>query len=255
VPVMASSSTQSYYPPAAAYQQSGGLPAGPPTALPPAMLINNPLAGGRPPRSRKNRPCDHCRKSKSRCSIGPAGPPCSQCGETRKACTFDLAPPIRKSRIKVADPVNDDVEVQQADGNVRDSVTPSTPTTTGHRRRRSLSSGSRSPRDPQRPRLDEATLREAEEDSLPRTASSARRDTSLSGLDVLAAAVPSFDHLANSEYDPHGRFLHADRPSLTTVLTVVLTDDLLPISDPRDGGEKSHVKQIVSTRLRYFAST
>lgn len=34
-----------------------------------------------------------------------------------------------------------------------------------------------------------------------------------------------------------------------SVLTVVLTDDLLPISDPREDGEKSHVKQIVRPRL------
>ena len=53
---------------------------------------------GRARRSRKDRPCDLCRKGKSRCSIGPSGPPCTQCLETGKRCTFDAAPPVRRSR-------------------------------------------------------------------------------------------------------------------------------------------------------------
>ncbi|KAJ7932633.1 hypothetical protein B0H13DRAFT_1956283 [Mycena leptocephala] len=50
----------------------------------------------RPFRSRKNRPCDGCRKAKSRCAIPQSGPPCVECQQMNKQCTFDELPPERK---------------------------------------------------------------------------------------------------------------------------------------------------------------
>lgn len=49
----------------------------------------------RPKRSRKNRPCDRCRKSKLGCRIDASGPPCAQCAESDRPCTFEAAPPPR----------------------------------------------------------------------------------------------------------------------------------------------------------------
>ncbi|KAH8117263.1 hypothetical protein DFH11DRAFT_1504359, partial [Phellopilus nigrolimitatus] len=54
--------------------------------------------GGRPFRSRKNRPCDSCRRTKTRCTIGPEGPPCFECVQTKKNCSFEEGPPARKHR-------------------------------------------------------------------------------------------------------------------------------------------------------------
>ncbi|CAK5279980.1 unnamed protein product [Mycena citricolor] len=50
----------------------------------------------RPFRSRKLRPCDGCRRSKSRCAIPQGGPPCLECQQMGKQCTFDELPPERK---------------------------------------------------------------------------------------------------------------------------------------------------------------
>ncbi|KAJ7139897.1 hypothetical protein C8R44DRAFT_765699 [Mycena epipterygia] len=50
----------------------------------------------RPFRSRKNRPCDGCRRAKSRCAIPQSGPPCVECQQMNKQCTFDELPPERK---------------------------------------------------------------------------------------------------------------------------------------------------------------
>ncbi|KAJ7169652.1 hypothetical protein C8R46DRAFT_896215 [Mycena filopes] len=50
----------------------------------------------RPFRSRKNRPCDGCRRAKSRCAIPSLGPPCVECQQMNKQCTFDELPPERK---------------------------------------------------------------------------------------------------------------------------------------------------------------
>lgn len=44
--------------------------------------------GIRPFRSRKQRPCDSCRKKKSRCAILEQGSSCVECRQTGKACTF-----------------------------------------------------------------------------------------------------------------------------------------------------------------------
>nr|GAT47885.1 predicted protein [Mycena chlorophos] len=59
----------------------------------------------RPFRSRRQRPCDSCRKAKSRCAIPQAGPPCLECLQTGKKCTFEESPPERKKQPKPASPV------------------------------------------------------------------------------------------------------------------------------------------------------
>lgn len=58
--------------------------------------LNQPSTLSRPFRSRKNRPCDACRKAKTRCAIPNPGPPCVECQQTGKQCTFDELPPVRK---------------------------------------------------------------------------------------------------------------------------------------------------------------
>ncbi|KAF5374746.1 hypothetical protein D9758_000238 [Tetrapyrgos nigripes] len=54
----------------------------------------------RPFRSRKNRPCDGCRRAKTRCAITEVGTPCVECQHTRKKCTFDEQPQERKRPVK-----------------------------------------------------------------------------------------------------------------------------------------------------------
>ncbi|THH04722.1 hypothetical protein EW145_g5306 [Phellinidium pouzarii] len=65
--------------------------------------------GGRPFRSRKNRPCDSCRRTKTRCTIGAVGPPCFECVQTKKNCTFEEGPPARKHRTLVIERQADSV--------------------------------------------------------------------------------------------------------------------------------------------------
>ncbi|KAF8910703.1 hypothetical protein CPB85DRAFT_676166 [Mucidula mucida] len=55
-----------------------------------------PVTLARPFRSRKNRPCDGCRRAKTRCAIVVVGTPCVECQHTRKKCTFDELPRQRK---------------------------------------------------------------------------------------------------------------------------------------------------------------
>ncbi|KAF9005834.1 hypothetical protein BDZ89DRAFT_1079915 [Hymenopellis radicata] len=55
-----------------------------------------PVTLARPFRSRKNRPCDGCRRAKTRCAIVAVGTPCVECQHTRKKCTFDELPRQRK---------------------------------------------------------------------------------------------------------------------------------------------------------------
>ncbi|KAL1696073.1 hypothetical protein GGG16DRAFT_44445 [Schizophyllum commune] len=62
--------------------------------------LPSPPTLSRPFRSRKNRPCDACRRAKTRCAIPAAGPPCVECQQTRKQCTFDQLPPERKKPAK-----------------------------------------------------------------------------------------------------------------------------------------------------------
>lgn len=65
--------------------------------------INNNGAGShgvRPFRSRKHRPCDLCRKRRSRCAIPEQGSACIECLQTGKACTFLDQPVDRKEQAK-----------------------------------------------------------------------------------------------------------------------------------------------------------
>ncbi|KAJ7042475.1 hypothetical protein C8F04DRAFT_1076032 [Mycena alexandri] len=69
----------------------------PPSADPGSTLPGSPQVQlSRPFRSRKNRPCDGCRRAKSRCAIPQSGPPCVECQQMNKQCTFDELPPERK---------------------------------------------------------------------------------------------------------------------------------------------------------------
>ena len=58
---------------------------------------------GRPYRSRKNRPCDRCRRLKHRCDLPASGPPCEHCATGNASCSFDLDPPIRSRSFKSPD--------------------------------------------------------------------------------------------------------------------------------------------------------
>ncbi|KAI5481404.1 hypothetical protein MNV49_004160 [Pseudohyphozyma bogoriensis] len=50
-------------------------------------------------RSRRQRPCDGCRKAKTRCAIEVAGQPCMECLQTKRECTFVEPPPARKRNL------------------------------------------------------------------------------------------------------------------------------------------------------------
>ncbi|KAJ7431794.1 hypothetical protein B0H11DRAFT_2128456 [Mycena galericulata] len=65
------------------------------TSQPPSDSSSTQVQLSRPFRSRKNRPCDACRKAKSRCAIYMK-PPCVECQQMNKQCTFDELPPERK---------------------------------------------------------------------------------------------------------------------------------------------------------------
>jgi hypothetical protein len=49
----------------------------------------------RAPKSRKDRPCDHCRRLKHSCKIVIRGEPCTNCLKGRRECTFDKPAPKR----------------------------------------------------------------------------------------------------------------------------------------------------------------
>ncbi|WWC66767.1 uncharacterized protein I206_100672 [Kwoniella pini CBS 10737] len=51
-----------------------------------------PLINLRPPRSRKDRPCDACRKRKHTCLISVRGQPCNYCKKQNVPCKFDMPP-------------------------------------------------------------------------------------------------------------------------------------------------------------------
>ncbi|KAK0220012.1 hypothetical protein IW262DRAFT_1272670 [Armillaria fumosa] len=77
------------------------------TSIPPKETNQNsndddppPVTLARPFRSRKNRPCDGCRRAKTRCAITEVGTPCVECQHTRKKCTFDELPRERKKPSK-----------------------------------------------------------------------------------------------------------------------------------------------------------
>jgi len=190
------------------------------------LAAASPILGERAPRSRKNRPCDRCRRAKSRCVIIASGPPCKLCNESSRQCTFDYAPPPRP--IKIA-------PREGSASSLPDDALGSP-----------LSAAARSYGSTQtvkRSRIDIAGKY--------RTGGVTEK-AGPSGLDVLSSAIPSFDHLADSRYDPHGeRYEHCHPANLISVLTCVLTDDLLPISGQSEGTpsrEDPYVKQIVGHR-------
>ncbi|TRM69249.1 hypothetical protein BD626DRAFT_544051 [Schizophyllum amplum] len=97
--------------------------------------LPSPPTLSRPFRSRKNRPCDACRRAKTRCAIPAAGPPCVECQQTRKQCTFDQLPPERKKPSK------------RPGSPVSGSVSPGGPSSSSDKRPRVVSSASMSAQD------------------------------------------------------------------------------------------------------------
>ncbi|KAF7306719.1 Zn(2)-C6 fungal-type domain-containing protein [Mycena indigotica] len=72
----------------------------PPSRAPEGIQLSRPF------RSRRARPCDQCRRAKSRCAIPQAGPPCLECLQMNKQCTFEELPPERKKPKAPASPTN-----------------------------------------------------------------------------------------------------------------------------------------------------
>lgn len=71
----------------------------------------------RPKRSRKDRPCDHCRRSKRSCLITVRGQSCENCAKSGRECSF-VGPPLNRHR--------------------KESDTPSTPGSSHHSKQRYL---------------------------------------------------------------------------------------------------------------------
>ncbi|KAG7893489.1 hypothetical protein KL908_003222 [Ogataea polymorpha] len=72
----------------------------------------------RPYKSRKNRPCDRCRKRKSRCIIEHRGP-CELCARMNVSCEFtDKVPPINRHKVKQILRATESVYFTDADGPV-----------------------------------------------------------------------------------------------------------------------------------------
>lgn len=69
-------------------------------AVPTGELFTNRSI--RPQRSRKDRPCDACRKAKHTCQILVRGEPCRRCARTGKTCAFD-APPLARHQSRPRD--------------------------------------------------------------------------------------------------------------------------------------------------------
>jgi hypothetical protein len=81
-------------------------------------------------KSKSRRPCDPCRRRKSRCEISESGPPCVLCQFHDQECTFDENPPPRKRR---AVAINEGIESTEATrgqlpltNDHRNSIAPST---------------------------------------------------------------------------------------------------------------------------------
>lgn len=139
---------------------------------------------GRPPRSRKDRPCDNCRRSKSRCFIHQHGFPCSKCNDTGRACTFEKSPPKRPVRLRSPDEDTGFSGTESMGEMYRAGYGSS-----NH-------AGSMSPA-AKRSRIGEHTSLRPE---------SHVRQGLEHGDEGLDTTLPesSFDHLANSRYEPHG---------------------------------------------------
>lgn len=63
----------------------------------------------RPTRSRKDRPCDRCRKQKQTCQILTRGQPCVLCAKTGKPCTF-ASPSVNRHRPTTASRAKDELQ-------------------------------------------------------------------------------------------------------------------------------------------------
>lgn len=73
----------------------------------------------RPRRSRKDRPCDHCRKAKRNCVIVVRGEACTHCSKAGRECSFN-APPLNRHRKSSVSP---DRLHDQVDGNGHGNLT------------------------------------------------------------------------------------------------------------------------------------
>lgn len=58
-------------------------------------------------RSRRERPCDACRRRKSRCVINPGASLCVLCEFHKQSCTFLQDPQPRKRKIAVANEIKE----------------------------------------------------------------------------------------------------------------------------------------------------
>ncbi|WVQ70403.1 uncharacterized protein L199_008630 [Kwoniella botswanensis] len=76
----------------------------------PSVTLNNL----RPVRSRKDRPCDYCRRLKHTCRILVRGQACTNCARTKRACTFEDPPRKRHAKppTQLAEQQSDVTEVQ-----------------------------------------------------------------------------------------------------------------------------------------------
>lgn len=154
-------------------------------STPTSSVRSTTVAAGRPPRSRRNRPCDHCRRVKTRCTVDEHGPPCLQCSKTERECTFDAAPPARRPRASISAPY---------DGIHRGSLSPGPSTRHG---RSSISSDS-----PSRRRRSQSPRFQSSAPAY-RTPVAMSRPSAIRPLDTEASL---FDGLAPSdEYEAHGK--------------------------------------------------
>lgn len=80
---------------------------------PPNETLSAQKAEGRKIRSRKDRPCDHCRRLKHTCRITIRGQPCSNCQKTDRQCTFNAPPVKRHATLEPIAPSSPDLGVLQ----------------------------------------------------------------------------------------------------------------------------------------------
>jgi hypothetical protein len=185
----------------------------PPSSSTSSLRTTLPLApdGSRPARSRKNRPCDRCRRAKTRCSIGAEGPPCSQCAETRRSCTFADKPPERKPRA----PRNEHEDYDEQSSTSAAGAKNEHGRSASPRRRSEYGGGAYEDDEDEdnhvgttgrHSTLSPSTSRNdggAKLASLPNPASNKKRKITRP-LEAPVSVVPSFDHLTHSNFDPQG---------------------------------------------------
>ncbi|WVQ67976.1 uncharacterized protein L199_006181 [Kwoniella botswanensis] len=176
-----------------------------PISHPPRPAAPIDEGGGRPARSRKNRPCDACRRRKTRCLITAIGPPCSLCADAKRECTFNFAPPARRPRQSIQ-PASSENETGEAEMEIDGDAGPSTPSVINGKRTRTPDSVDRIG----------GNWRRRRETSPPDTTSvqTSRRN---SNLTQLADTASSFDHLAGSGFEPHEAEKPTDRPHVKQI--------------------------------------